>query len=104
MEPEASPPILRREGFSLEPLFSLLFFCALGVFIGLLAHWVDRARIWPWMPVYVFSGALGALVGGMLVHDWLMRRMAFRARTLFAVLLSMLFSLAARRFYKRNTR
>ena len=79
MEPEASPPILRREGFSLEPLFSLLFFCALGVFIGLLAHWVDRARIWPWMPVYVFSGALGALVGGMLVHDWLMRRMAFSA-------------------------
>ena len=63
MELEASPPILRREGFSLEPLFSLLFFCALGVFIGLLAHWMDRARIWPWMPVYVFSGALGAPEG-----------------------------------------
>lgn len=104
MKPEASPPILRREGFSLEPLFSLLFFCALGVFIGLLAHWVDRARIWPWMLVYMASGALGALVGGMLVHDWLMRRMAFSARTLFAVLFSMLLSFAASRFYKRNTR
>lgn len=83
----------------MEPLFSLLFFCALGIFTGLLAHWVDHARIWPWMPVYMFSGALGALAGGMLVPG-----MTFSARMLFAVLLAMLLSLAVRQLYKRSAK
>ena len=51
----------------MEPLFALLFFCALGVFIGLLAHWIDHVRVWPWILIYVALGALGALTGGTLL-------------------------------------
>ena len=79
MQAEAQPLKSPQGGVLVEPLFALLFFCALGVFIGLLAHWIDHVRVWPWI-----------LCG-----------MAFGARTLMAVMMAMALSFVARWMAKR---
>lgn len=100
MQAEAKPLKSPQGGVLVEPLFALLFFCALGVFIGLLAHWIDHVRVWPWILVYVALGALGALTGGTLL-PWILCGMAFGARTLMAVMMAMALSFVARWMAKR---
>lgn len=95
MQQEARPPKSPQGGIGVEPLFALLFFCAFGVLIGLCAHWLDCARVWPWIGVYVLFGALGALMGGALL-PWLLDGMTFGARTLLAAMLAAAASLVAR--------
>lgn len=80
----------------MQPLFALLFFCAVGILVAVLIHWLERARVWPWLLVYVFFGALGALIAGLLPLT-----LAFALRVLaaaaFAVLIMLLLRFVRRR-------
>lgn len=83
------------------PLFALLFFCAFGILVGVLAHWIDHARVWPWLPVYALLCALGALLG-CAVLPVLFGHASFLARWLFSLLFAMAAALLSRLLHRRG--
>ncbi|HIT68465.1 MAG TPA: hypothetical protein IAC36_00990 [Candidatus Aphodomonas merdavium] len=103
-----APPVarrlqmLRQGGIDLQPLFALLFFCALGIFVGVVAHWADRASVWPWLLLYALLCALGALLGGAVLPAVLFAGARFLWRALLSAAVAVAVALVLWWLHRRN--
>ena len=86
----------------MQPLFALLFFCALGIFVGVVAHWADRASVWPWLLLYALLCALGALLGGAVLPAVLFAGARFLWRALLSAAVAVAVALVLWWLHRRN--